>query len=61
MVNIEKRTIYGNEEDIDYFLISTPHTEQQNFNLRQDNGRLTKKHYDSPEKTNSSNTTQHPK
>jgi len=42
LVNIEKRIIYRNEEDIDYFLISTSHTEQQNLTLRQDNRRLTR-------------------
>jgi len=38
LVNIEKRI-----KDIDYFLISTPHTEQQNLTLRQDKNRLTGK------------------
>ena len=43
VVNIEKRIIYGMEEDIDFSFISTSYIERENLTLRQDNNRLTRK------------------
>ncbi len=43
VINIQRKIIFGEKEDIDESIISTAYIERQNLTLRQDNNRLTRK------------------